>query len=276
LSINVVNVQPWQTGPPPNAGVIVSFDVQGPIEPDEVVQIIASDVSINKPITHVEVQLSQNRHNGYSGQLAIGPAPDQLHAGASYRITLCPRVEPDNPDETIDGQPWETFCTQGVLFQVQGSGPPPGSNLPPPTIVSHTARQATLTSDSRVDIHWLSAKSYDAFDVGWTEQAVTGATINSGGFRVESSGSDGAFGRSPAEPGHWFRFVVSGVVEHTFLGIKIGEDKSPDSAPDVVTAAANTRSLRTFLRLSAVTLNPGIRSLGAEAYGRGIRAMMKL
>jgi hypothetical protein len=277
LSLNVVNVNIRQADPSLDADVIVSFDVQGPIEPDDVVQVVASDVSISQAITHVDVPLQQNEHVGYAAHLPVTTGdPHTLHPGATYQFFLCPRAEPDNPDEKIDGQDWVAFCTRGKEFTTQAPGPPPGPHLPPPTIDSHTTRQATLTSDSRIDIHWVSSKAYDAFDIGWHEQDVTGGTIDSGGSRVESGGNDGAFGRSPVMPGHWFRFVVGGVVEHTILGIKIGEDKSPDSEPHVAKMPPNTRSLRTFLRLSNVTLKPGIRSLGADAYGRGIRAMMKL
>jgi hypothetical protein len=267
MSLQVSNIRPRQTESDAfSATVLLVFDVLGPIQDGDVVTIIAAPRSqASSPgILVAKVELTPSQHFGYAASVT-------LQSGVPFTIFFCPRAEPDNPDEKIDGQPWETFCVS-IQFSTQapGQSPPTPPAMPAPVIDSSTVRQATLRAGSRVDIHWTSPRAYDAYRVIFFIGSQPGATAT-----INSGGSTGSFGISPAPPGQRFQFTVNGVVIHSFLGIEFSEDVSDASDAVTVIVPPNTRSLRTFLRLSGITLSPGIRSLG-PAVAAGVRHLMHL
>jgi hypothetical protein len=261
ITISAVSFIQLQANDPVN----VVFTVGGPIEPDEVVQIYASGRSDPLGTFQTQVELTQTEHEYTSEGLSLPP-------GTPLVFHLCPRIVKDGQaEDDIDGQPFETFCVMAT-FTTKGIAPPPPPPpaLPAPVINQVTPRQATLTSDARIDIHWVAARSYDEYQVFYTVGEQSRSKI------IESAGADGAFGVTPTQPGQTFIFTVEGHVIHSFLGIYLSEDDSLGSTLVTVVIPPNTQSLRTFLSLSNVTLNPGIRSLGVQAISRGIRAMMHL
>jgi len=250
-----------------NDPVNVTFSVGGPIEPDEVVQIYASGRSDPGPGTFLkQVELTQTEHDYTSDAVSLPP-------GTPLFFQLCPRIVKDGQaEDQLDGQPFETFCVRAA-FTTKGTPPPPPPPHPPlpaPVINQVIPRQATLTSPSRIDIHWISARSYDEYQVFFKLGDKTGFPV------IQSSGSDGAFGFTPTQPGQPFSFIVEGHLFHSFLGIVLSEEDSLQSSPATGFIPPNTQNLRTFLSLSHVTLSPGIRSLGSAATAQGLRAMMHL
>lgn len=191
-----------------------------------------------------------------------------LAAGTAFFISLCPRTMTDGVlDNKIDDQPWETFCSM-VPFTTQAPpGPPPHPKPPVPTIGSIEPHQAMLQSEGKIDVHWIGAANFDLYHFMWMEQPHGWNEVE-----INSGGHSGVFTVSPAFPGHTYGFKVQGCISR-LIGL---DDCSPFSDPTNFVMPANTNSLREFLRLSNVQLNPGIRSLGEAAYGTGLRAMMRL
>lgn len=151
--------------------------------------------------------------------------------------------------------------------------PPPPPPLGSPIIDSLNAVQVTLHDVPHILVHWSSSQvdKYhlmftDAFPPpntasGWAETEIESAKSTSFRFRLSPTPQQGVT----------WSFKVQGC-----KSFDIGPDAcSPFSETKSVATPRNTRSLRTFLQLSGVPLNAGIRSLGKDV-ARGVRAMMHL
>ena len=245
---------------PPSAPATVQIDfrVLG-ILPD-LVQIYASGVSgqLGSLIQELDMQSPENTYT----------TTITLAAGTAFVIGLCPRTKTGGVlDDTMDGQPWETFCTFSPFTTQAPPGPPPHPKLPAPTIGAIEPHQATLTAESRIDVHWTGSSQFDLYHFMWMEQGHGWTEIE-----INSGGSSGVWTVSPVSPQRTYSFKVQGCVSK-LIGL---DDCSPFSAPVSFPMPPYTHSLREFLRLANVRLNPGIRSLGKAAYGAGIRGMMRL
>lgn len=149
--------------------------------------------------------------------------------------------------------------------------PPPVRSL---TIDSLDAVQVTLHDVPHILVHWTSPQSVDKYHlmststspppeaaIGWSEIEIHSGPSTSFRFRFSPT----------LVQGTTWSFKVQGC-----RSFDIGADAcSPFSEVKRVTTPRNTTSLRTFLQLSGVPLNVGIRSLGKDVE-RGVRAMMHL
>jgi hypothetical protein len=215
-----------------------------------------------------------NQIGGFVDKVDIHPPENTygtiitLAAGTAFFISLCPRTVTNGVlDDTIDDQPWETFCIT-VPFTTQAPPEPPPHQKPPaPTISSIEPHQVTLQNAGKIDIHWTATTNFDLYHFMWVE-------LPHGWNEVEisSGGHSGVFTVSPAFPKHTYAFKVQGCISK-LIGL---DDCSQFSDPTTFVMPSNTNSLREFIRLSNAQLNPGIRSLGKAAYGGGLRAMMRL
>jgi hypothetical protein len=149
--------------------------------------------------------------------------------------------------------------------------PPPPRN---PTIDSLDAAQVTLRDVAHILVHWSSSQAVDKYHLmftsaypppntvsGWTEIEIESENSRSFRFRLSPT----------PQQGETWSFKVQGC-----RSFDIGSDAcSPFSETKSVTTPRNTHSLRTFLQLSGVPINTGIRSLGWNV-SSGVRAMMHL
>jgi hypothetical protein len=239
------------------ASVQIDFIVLG-ILPD-LVQIYASGASgqLGGFIDKVDIDPPENTYTTIK----------TLAAGTAFFISLCPRTVTNGVlDDKIDDQPWETFCTL-VPFTTQAPEPPPHPRPPTPAISSIEPHQATLRSESKIDIHWTATTNFDLYHFMWMEQLNGWNEVE-----INSGGHSGVFTVSPALPGHTFAFKVQGCISK-LIGL---DDCSFFSEATTFIMPSNTTNLREFLQLSGVQLSAGIRSLGQEVYGAGVRAMMRL
>jgi hypothetical protein len=157
-----------------------------------------------------------------------------------------------------------TVHTQGVPG---GGGGGPRPKPPPPRISSIEPHQATLHDQGNIVVRWTATTNFDQYHFIFAEtpHGSTEVEINSGG-------TSGFFRVAPTFPGREYSFKVQGCITHL-----IGLNECSDfTSPSTTVMPQNTRSLREFLRLSSVRLDPGIRSLGPSAFSAGIRAMMHL
>jgi hypothetical protein len=152
--------------------------------------------------------------------------------------------------------------------------PPPPPPLRNPGIDSLDAVQVTLHDVPHILVHWSSSQAFDKYHLmftsvfpppntasGWVEIEIKSAKSTSFRYRLSPT----------LNQGETWSFKVQGC-----KSFDIGPDAcSPFSETRSVATPRNTRSLRTFLQLSGVPLNAGIRSLGNDA-ARGVRAMMHL
>lgn len=240
------------------ATVLINFTVTG-ILPDKV-QVYAGGVSGELAILKEEVDMTPPE-NTYTTSIVLA-------GGSFFRLHLCPRTTTDGvPDDKIDEQFFEAFCTQ-LDFTTQA--PPNGTRKPkppPPTFQTLEPHQATLQRDGGIMVRWVATTNFDQYHLIFEEK-----NGRSDEFEIDSSGTSGFFDLQPAFPGRQYSFKVQGCITHT-LGLN---DCSEFTMFNVIVMPPNTHSLKEFLRLSGVHLKPGLRSLGAEVFSSGIRAMMKL
>jgi hypothetical protein len=116
-------------------------------------------------------------------------------------------------------------------------------------------------------VRWTAITNFDQYHFMFAEtpHGFTEVEIN-------SAGTSGFFRVAPTFSGREYSFKVQGCITH-LIGLNECSDFTP---PSTIVMPQNTRSLREFLRLSNVQLDPGIRSLGPTAFAGGIRAMMHL
>ena len=239
------------------ASVQIDFVVLG-ILPD-IVQIYASGVSgqVGSLVDKVDINPPENTY----GTIVT------LAAGTAFFISLCPRTLTNGvPDDKMDDKDWQTFCSM-VPFTTQAPPPPVHPKQPAPKIGSVEPHQVTLHNPGKIDVHWNATTNFDLYHFMWMEQPHGWNEVE-----INSSGNNGVFTVSPAVSGRTYAFKVQGCISK-LIGL---DDCSPFSDPSTFVMPASTRSLREFLRLSGVRLNPGVRSLGKDAYGAGLRAMMHL
>lgn len=256
------------------------------------VQPIASPASIMIQFTVLGIlpDKVQVYAGGVGGQLAelkdeVDIAPPEidyastfeLASGTAYRIHLCPRTTTDGvPDDKIDDVFFETFCTRlDFTTQAPAAAAPTGPTAPrAPVIEAVTPRQATLHAPGRIDVAWNAPDRCDKYHFLWTDSFPAPAT-QVGWSETEIGAPQsrgGAFSIPNTSLGRAYTFKVQGC-----QAFDLGPDNcSPFSPQAAFQMPPNTRSLREFLRLSHVALQPGLRSLGAPAFAAGLRAMMRL
>jgi hypothetical protein len=239
------------------AQVQIDFIVLG-ILPD-IVQIFASGVSdqVGGFVDKVDINSPENTYTTII----------TLAAGTAFFLSLCPRTVTNGVlDDKIDDQPWETFCTR-IPFTTQAPPPPPHPRQPVPTISSIEPHQATLRNAGKIDVHWTATTNFDLYHFMWMEQPHGWNEVE-----INSGGRSGVFTVSPAIARRTYAFKVQGCISK-LIGL---DDCSFFTDPKTFVMPTGTHSLREFLRLSNVQLNPGILSLGRQAFGAGLRAMMHL
>jgi hypothetical protein len=144
-----------------------------------------------------------------------------------------------------------------------------------PTITSVRPVQFHLRNpEPHIDVSWSTHDACDKYHFIWTESS---HPPKNGGLWGEVELTPGrSFGSSfsipktlPLTP---YTFKVQGCQSEL-----LGHDNcSPWSEESSIAMPANTHSLRTFLSISGVPLDQGIRFLGAPVVGTGIRAMMRV
>ncbi len=252
---NIFQVKPL-TSP---ASVRIDFKVIG-LLPD-IVQIYASGVSggIGSFVEQVDISPPENTYN----------ESIELASGTAFLIHLCPRNKGDNGqlDDQMNDMDWQAACTVVPFTTQSPPDPQPRPKPPTPSIGSIEPRQATLHDLGRIDVHWSGSPQFDLYHFMWSELPHGWSTVE-----VNSRGSTGVWTAAPAIAGRTYSFKVQGCISRT-IGL---DDCSLFCAPFNFVMPPNTNSLREFLLLSAVRLDPGIRSLGAAIYGDGFRVMMHL
>lgn len=181
------------------------------------------------------------------------------------------------------GSVFRAFDQSNTVFSianlVEVCKQPLGLPLPPsppgvPTITAIEPNQPTFkVNEGNIVVRWSNTPA-DKYHFMWTDQGPPPPSV-AGWNAVELN----------AENTTHFGFQIP----NTFAGRKytfkvqscnvfdIGADACSGFSPtSTVVMPNNTRRLREFLRLSGVQLNPGIRSLGAAAFGAGIRVLMRL
>jgi hypothetical protein len=259
----IANVTFNQLGnPAPNSATVrVSFTFTGILT--DLVEIYAGGAGepISNPVDRVE--LSPPEIN-YTSDVVVP-------AGTQIFFHLCPRNKTgDQLDDLVENAPFETFCTAALPFTTQSPAQPigPHPKQPAPSITGTEPHQATLKDPGQIVVRWRANVTFDQYHLIWQE--LPSGKLNE--VEIDSSGDTGFFPATPALPGRSYSFKVQGCITH-LIGLN---DCSPFTAPTVTQMPANTTSLKTFLRLSRVVLNPGLRSLGEAAIGAGIRKMMHL
>ena len=191
----------------------------------------------------------------------------QLAGGTAFVIHLCPRTTTDGvPDDKIDDQFFESFCTRTTLTTLAPPPPGPRPKPPAPRITSLDPHQATLHDEGDIVAHWTAVTNFDQYHV------IAGDTGGpSGEVEIDSPGTNGFFRLTPTIPGRQYTFKVQGCITHT-IGLN---DCSLFTSPETLIMPPNTTSLREFLRLSRISLDSGVRSIGAPVLS-GLRAMMRL
>ncbi len=191
----------------------------------------------------------------------------QLPGGTAFVIHLCPRTTTDGiPDDKLDEQFFESFCTRTALTTLAPPPPGPRPKPPAPRITSLEPHQATLHDEGDIVAHWTAVTNFDQFHV------IAGETGGPPGeVEIDSPGTNGFFRLTPTIPGRQYAFKVQGCITHT-IGLN---DCSLFTIEQTVTMPPNTRSLREFLRLSRVSLERGVRSIGGPGVS-SVRAMMRL
>jgi hypothetical protein len=255
-NIKITSVKQLQPVSAP-AQVQIDFIVLG-ILPD-IVQIYAGGVSnqVGGFVDKVDINSPENTYTTII----------TLAAGTAFFLSLCPRTLTNGIlDDQMDEKDWQTFCSM-VPFTTQAPEPPTHPRQPIPAIGSIEPHQPTLRNPGKIDVHWTATANFDLFHFMWMEQPHGWNQVE-----INSGGRSGVFTVSPATPGRTYEFKVQGCVSKL-----IGQDDcSFFSDPTTFVMPAATRSLREFLRLSNVPLNSGIRSLGRDLFGAGVRAMMHL
>ena len=242
------------------ASIQIHFTVLG-ILPDKV-QIYAGGLGGEPAILKAEVKM-QSPENSYTTTI-------KLAGGTVFLIHLCPRTSTDGmPSDKIEDQYFETFCTQ-LRFTTQAPPfPPPPGRPRSPVISSIEANQATLHDEANIVVGWTRLDPSDKFHFMWTDSFPPPRT-EVGWDEVEIPGL--SFKIHPAFIGRTYTFKVQGC-----QSVDIGPDNCSLFSPQsTVRIPKNTQSLREFLRLSNVRLDPGIRSLGESVFSAGIRSMMHL
>jgi hypothetical protein len=246
------------------ASVQIDFNVLG-ILPD-LVQVSASGISGDIGILKDEVEMSPPEIS-YTSTI-------ELAGGSFFSISLCPRTVTNGVlDEKMDDQPWETFCTfTTIITKAPGTAPPPPPGVP--SITSIEPNQPTLNdSEGNIVVRWQNSPA-DKYHFMWTDEVPPPLTLTGwSAVELNAENSKGfAFQIPHALVGRTYTFKVQSC-KVFFIGSDLCSAFCPNR--DIV-MPKNTNSLREFLRISGVQLNPGIRSLGASAFGAGIRAMMHL
>ena len=240
-----------------SAKVQVTFDVLGVIEPDSIVQIYAADRSGDLSSLVAKTELSMNEHFGYSEIL-------DLQAGSFYAIACCPRTVTSNvPDDTVDGQYWEGLCLWQEFTTQAAPGPP--TDLPAPQITGIRTLPLTLHQKNGIEVSWVSARSYDFFQVRWGYVGMPAVDENQ---TKTAGGNQGSFIGEPTTQGTMYHFSVQGC-NSDWLGFS---HCSPWSPLTKAHAGPNLRSLRGFLQASGVPSSP-LRSLMGAGGGK-LRSLM--
>jgi hypothetical protein len=180
-----------------------------------------------------------------------------LAAGADVVLSVC-SVFPDATE----------LCSSTTVHTTgsPGGGGGPRPQPPAPRISSIEPHQATLHDEGQIVVHWTSA------NVDHYHFIFEGDQLRFTEVEIDSPGTTGFFVITPTFPGRKYSFKVQGCLINL-----IGSNNCSEFSPFIDTVMPqNTRSLREFLRLSNVQLNPGIRSLGPSTFSSGIRAMMRL
>jgi hypothetical protein len=261
MATQIVNFSISQTGTSGNgqiANLLINYQING-ILPDFVqvyaVNAASADTSLVGPGTFVQ-DFDVSPPEGIYHQTL------QLSAGTIYTIFLCPRTgSQDNPDNTIDGEYWESSCVF-TTFTTTKPGPPPGKGLVPPVITSVVPQPAKVGIGNSITIAWVTPTSYQLFQVApiYDGQAVQQASPTTDSW---TTGTD---------PGHHYSFAVQGGVYQGASGTYNWSNFGP-RVP--VTAAENLHSLRQFLQFSGI--NPvGARLRSLMPSGETLRKFMDL
>ena len=217
------------------ATVGVSYQIQGP--PPDFLQLYAVNAASADP--SAAVQSNWVADFDLSGYQQI-----QLAAGTIYTLLLCPRTgTQDNPDQQFNGEYWEDSCAV-YNFTTTTAGPPSGSGMVPPKIISVSSQPAKVNQGNSITINWSSPSTYQKFLIANT-------------YNGEPLAQGQTEGQPPANswtlttaPGNNYTFQVKGGVSGGFSW------SYSDWGPMVsATAAPNLRSLRQFLTYSEVNLS---------------------
>jgi hypothetical protein len=224
--IKQVNLPPDAQG---NVQVYVAFSIAG-ILPEHV-QIYAENAAGTPPANLVDTVDIQGPD---------GPFEDtvKLKGGAYYTVYACPRNDPENPDEQIDGEYWESYCASAVVITQVAAAP--AAPLTPPVITSLDPEGATIQYGNRINMTFSGPTPYDKFLISWS------------GLQGEVDPDN------PSTAGAWVAFTTPGS-RYTFQvkggqsGGIFGNYHYSDWGPSVsVVASPNLTSLRQFLIRSGV------------------------
>ncbi|QNK82890.1 hypothetical protein [Nakamurella sp. PAMC28650] len=187
-----------------------------------------------------------------------------LRAGTAFTVSVCPRMNTDKVDGTIDGQPWSNYCVVASLFTRTPTSPA-GQAWPPPVITGVDPEPATLAGDATITVSWQSAVPYDKFLIWWTESGIANAQ-----GEVESQGTSGSWSAGPTRPGLRYTFAVMGGVSAFW------DYKYSTWGPTVpAVGVANLHRLREFLVHSGRPAGAqSVRSLLPR--GGSLRALMRI
>lgn len=144
-----------------------------------------------------------------------------------------------------------------------------------PRITSVQPVQVNLRDhEPRIFVSWSMRDACDKFHFMWTDRTPPPANGDlwsqvelTPGRTLESS-----FNIPKTSAGKTYTFKVQGC-DSRLLG---HDNCSPFTDDRSITMPANTHSLKTFLSISNLPLNRGVRFLGTSVFGNGLRAMMRI
>lgn len=259
-----------------SASLKVSFQISGDLP--KFVQIYAAPagggVGSAQLVQTVDTKSGVNQYNDI--QFSLSP-------GVYFAVRVCPRTgSKDQPDDTIDGSAWETYCA--VAYIATKSQEPAPVSLDPPVIHVLVPHPANVKEPNRITVMWSSSTSYDKYVLGWADvgyqedpNAVNYAAVLQNppwnfpnqSQDIAQKGTSGSWD-VPTQPNHLYLFHVNGGISQ-FWNYKYSA-WGPTTA---LVAPRNLTSLRVYLRESGI--NPtgqGLRSLVSS--GQTVRNFMQL
>lgn len=208
-----------------------------------------------------------------------------LKPNVYYAIYACPRTGSESqPDDTIDGIEWESYCAMAYLATKSQETPTTPQALDPPVITTLVPHPANTKQPNRIAVMWSSSTSYDKYVLGWVDSGyqTSPQTINYGAILqnppwelpnqsqdINEKGTSGSWD-VPTQPGHLYFFHVNGGISQ-FWNYKY----SKWGPPAAQLATSNHTSLRMFLMDSGISPSAqGMRSLLAP--NQSIRNFMQI
>jgi hypothetical protein len=252
----------------PNATIELTFQVSG--EQPKFIQVYGEEAG-SQSANPIDMVLLDTITWGPSAKSPY-TAAIKWQAGSAFTVFYFPRNDPNNPNETYDGNPWPDAVQNGPSITTKvPPGSPSTSQTKPETWCTEN-KPATLHGPGSITINWDSSPTnYDKFIVRWSWAAATDGSditqVDLGG------GMTGQWVTNQAvTPGGVYTFVVEG---GTNQGLFTPDAYSGWGDTLTVTAAQNLRSLVDFLRNSGVDpANLSVKSImGSQT---SLRAVMQL